>query len=74
MPDVAVTLADPRATDVMSPTSETVAIVASDVAHVTVAPLIVLPLASFTTTGTVAVSASEAKLTAVSDNSILAGT
>ena len=47
-PDVAVIVALPTARPVTSPADDTVATDALDVAHVTVAPLIVLPLASFT--------------------------
>jgi hypothetical protein len=47
-PDVAVIVAVPFATEVTRPTDDTVATAASDVVHVTVAPLIVSPLASVT--------------------------
>ena len=47
-PDVAVIVALPTASPVTSPADDTLAIDELDVAHVTVAPGIVLPLASFT--------------------------
>ena len=47
-PDVAVIVALPSATAVTSPADDTVATDELDVAHVTVAPLIVLSFASFT--------------------------
>ena len=47
-PDVAVIVAVPSATAVTSPADDTVAIVVSDVAHVTAAPGIAVPPASFT--------------------------
>ena len=65
--DVAVIVADPGATAVTSPADETVANDAADVAHVTVAPEIVDPPASFTVATSVAVSANEAKLRLVGD-------
>ena len=52
----------PLATEVTKPADETVAIDALDELHVTVAPAIVLSLASFTVAVIVAVSASDAKL------------
>ena len=61
-PDVAVIVAVPSATEVTNPADDTVAIEEFDVVHVTVAPLIVLPTASFTVATSVAVSESEAKL------------
>ena len=57
----------PLAIAVTSPPAETVAFVVSDVAHVTVAPAIVLSFASFTVGVKVAVSANEAKLRVVGD-------
>ena len=47
-PDVAVIVALPTATPVTSPADDTLAIEELDVAHVTVAPGIALPPASFT--------------------------
>ena len=47
-PEVAVIVAVPSATEVTSPADEAVAMVVSDVAHETVAPAIVLSLASLT--------------------------
>ena len=60
--DVAVFVAVPFATAVTNPAVETVALVVSDDAHVTVAPAIVLSFASFTVAVIVAVSASDARL------------
>ena len=73
-PDVAVITAVPSATEVTRPAEETVATDATDVVHVTVAPDIVLSLASFTVAVRVAVSPSEAKLTVVGDSVIEAAT
>ena len=67
-PDVAVIVAVPFATAVTKPADETVAIVVSDDAHVTVAPATIVPSVSFTVGVSVVVSANEAKLTLVSDN------
>ena len=47
-PEVALIVAEPLAIEVTRPEEETVAITASDVAHVTAAPLIVPPLESLT--------------------------
>ena len=52
----------PLPTAVTSPADETVAMSVSDEFHVTVAPEIVDPLASFTVGVSVVVSANEAKL------------
>jgi len=65
-----VIVAVPSATEVTSPADETVATDELDVAHVTVAPDITDPPASFTVAVSVAVSASEAKLTLVGDTVI----
>ena len=61
-------VAVPLPTEVTRPAVETVATDAADVAHVTVAPDIVLSFASFTVAVRVAVSPSEAKLTVVGDS------
>ena len=61
-PDVAVMVADPFPTAVTKPPVETVAMSVSDELHVTVAPDIVVPPASFTVTVSVAESANEVKL------------
>ena len=66
-PDVAVMVAVPFKIAVTSPAAETVAIVASEDAHVTVAPVIVLPFASLTVAASVAVSVNEAKLRLAGD-------
>ena len=47
-PEVAVTVAEPSATDVTRPADDTVATASSDVAHVTVGVEIVDPAASLT--------------------------
>ena len=57
--DVAVIVAVPTATAVTRPSDETVATDELDVAHVTVAPDITVPPASFTVAASVAVSANE---------------
>ena len=67
-PDVAVIVAVPFATAVTKPDDETVAIVVSDDAHVTVAPAIVLSFASFTVAVIVAVSLNDEKLRLVGDS------
>ena len=61
-PDVAVIVALPLATAVTRPADDTVATDALDVAHVTVAPLIVLSFASFTVATKDAASLMDAKL------------
>ena len=66
-PNVAVTVAVPSATEVTRPAEETVATDAVDVVHTTVTPDITFPPESFTVAVSVAVSASEAKLTVVGD-------
>ena len=53
-------VADPSPTEVTSPADDTVAMDEFDVAHVTVAPLIVLPPASFTVGTSVVVSPTDA--------------
>ena len=59
---------DPVATEVTNPADETVASYELDVAHVTVAPEITDPAASFTVAVSVAVSASEANERLVGDS------
>ena len=66
-PDVAVIVAVPFAIAVTSPADDTVAMVASEDARVTVAPVMVLSLASFTVATSDAVSANDAKLRLVGD-------
>ena len=61
-PEVAVIVTVPFEAAVTRPADETVATDAADVAHVTVAPDIVAPSASFTVAVRVAVSANEVKL------------
>ena len=67
-PDVAVIVAVPFAIAVTSPADDTVALVVSDDAHVSVGLTMVLSFASFTVAVSVAVSANEAKLTVVGDS------
>ena len=66
-PEVVVIVAVPFAIAVTSPADETVAIVASEDAQATVAPVIVLSFASFTVAVIVVVSPNEAKLRLVGD-------
>jgi hypothetical protein len=61
-PEVAVIVAVPLATAVTNPADETVAIDELDVVHVTVAPDIVVPPASFTVAAKVTVSSMAAKV------------
>jgi len=58
-PDVAVIVAVPLATEVTLPADDTVATDELDVVHVTVAPDMVLPTASFTVAASDAVSPTE---------------
>jgi hypothetical protein len=67
-PEVAVIVAEPFATEATSPADDTVATAVSDVAHVTVAPDMVFPTASFTVAVIVAVSPTDAKLRLVGDS------
>ena len=69
-PDVAVIVAEPSATEVTRPVDDTVATAASDVAHVTVAPLIVAPFWSLTVAESWEVSPSDEKLKLVADSVI----
>ena len=64
-------VAVPFATAVTSPEDETVAIVVSDDAQVTVAPEIVAPPASFTVATSDAVSLTDAKLRLVGESVML---
>ena len=61
-------VAVPSATAVTSPADETVAIDALDVVHVTVAPDMVVPPASFTVATSDAVSLTDAKLRLVGES------
>jgi hypothetical protein len=70
-PDVAVIVADPSATAVTRPIDDTVATASFDVVHVTVAPSIVLSLASLTVGTSVVVSSTDAKLRLVGDSVML---
>ena len=67
-PDVAVIVAVPLATEVTRPADDTVAMDELDVVHVTVAPDIVFPTASFTVAASVAVSPNDANERLVGDS------
>jgi len=69
-PEVAVIVAVPSAIEVTRPEDEAVATAASDVAHVTVAPLIVPPFWSLTVAEIWDVAPSEAKLRLASERVI----
>ena len=69
-PEVAVIVAEPLATAVTVPEDETVATDAADVAHDTLAPLIVAPLWSLTVAVSVAVSPMAPRLRLVADSVI----
>jgi len=71
-PEVAVIVAVPFALAVTSPADEMVAIVGSDVAHVTVGLAITVPSVFLTVATSVAVSPIDAKLNALEDNSSVA--
>jgi hypothetical protein len=73
-PEVAVIVAVPFAIAVTSPADETVAIVASEDAHVTVAPVIVNPVWSLTVAMIVAVSPSDENDKVVSDSETVSAT
>ena len=74
-PEVAVIIAVPFATEVTSPPPDvTVAMDEFDVAHVTGAPEITVPPASFTVTASVAVSANEENDRLVGDSVTLDAT
>ena len=73
-PEVAVIEADPAATEVTSPADETVTVEGADELHVTVAPVITLPPASFTVAANVAVSPTEEKASDAGEISTVAAT
>ena len=73
-PDVAVMVAVPLATAVTSPADETVAVASLDVAHVTVAPGMVAPPASFTVAARVTVSPMDANVFVLGDTVTLEAT
>ena len=73
-PEVAVIVAVPFALAVTSPADEMVAIVGSDVAHVTVGLAIVLSFASFTRAVSVAVSPNDTRIRVVGANVTELGT
>ena len=70
-PEVAVIVAVPFAFAVTSPADETVAVASLDVVHVTVAPDMVAPPASFTVATSDAVSLTDTKLRLVGESVIL---
>ena len=69
-PEVAVTVAVPPATAVTRPADETVATDAADVAHDTLAPLIVAPFWSLTVADSWDVAPNASRLTLVGDRTI----
>ena len=73
-PDVAVIVADPAATEVTNPADETVAAEVLDDDHVTVAPDITYPAASFTVAVSVAVSPTDEKASEFGDSVTVAAT
>ena len=73
-PEVAVIVAVPFAFAVTSPADETVATDELDVVHVTVAPDIVAPPASFTVEASDAVSLTDTKATEVGESVTLEAT
>ena len=73
-PEVAVIVAEPLPTEVTRPADETVATDAADVVHVTVAPEIAVPAASFTVALTVTVSPSDAKVFVLGESSTVDAT
>jgi hypothetical protein len=73
-PDVAVIVATPEATEVTRPADDTVATDELDVAHVTVAPEIVVPPASLTVGVSVAVAPTDESDRLVGDSVTLDAT
>ena len=73
-PDVAVIVADPAATEVTNPADETVATAADEDDHVTVAPVITDPAASFTVAVSVAVSPTDEKASEFGESATVAAT
>ena len=73
-PEVAVIVAVPSAIAVTKPADETVAADESDDDHVTVAPEMVVPVASFTVALSVAVSPTDAKVFVLGDSATLDAT
>jgi len=69
-PEVAVTLAVPLATDVMSPASDTVATDGDDEVHIMVGPLITVPCWSLTVADSCCVAPRDEKLDVVADSVI----
>ena len=74
VPEVAVIVTDPVAIEVTSPADETVATAALVEDHVTVAPDMVAPPASFTVAARVAVSPIDTKATEVGESVTLEAT
>jgi len=73
-PEVAMIVADPLATAVTRPADDTVAIVVSDDDHVTVAPDITVPSASFTVALSVTVSPTNSKVLVLGESSTVDAT
>jgi len=73
-PDVAVIISVPSAIEVTKPADETVTIPELDVAHVTVAPEIVVPPASFTVGVSVAVASVDISESGLGDTSNVVAT
>ena len=73
-PEVAVMVAVPSATDVTTPSDETVATAVFDDVHVTVAPLIAAPFWSLTVAVSVDVAPIDVKLKLVGDSVTVVGT
>ena len=73
-PDIAVIVAVPSATEVTTPSADTVATALLDDVHVTVASLIVVPFWSLTVAVSVDVAPSDVKLKLVADSVIVVAT
>ena len=73
-PEVAMIVADPFAAAVTSPADETVATVVSEDDHVTVAPDITVPPASFTVALSVTVSPTNSKVLVLGESSTVDAT
>ena len=73
-PEVAVIVADPSAIEVTRPEDETVAMVVSEDSHVTVAPEITVPPASFTVALTVTVSPTDVRVFVLGETSTVDAT
>ena len=71
VPETAMIVVDPEAIEVTNPAAETVATLVAFETHVTSAPDMAVPPASFTVAASVVVSAIDAKESDVGDNSML---